>query len=703
MRNPLHTQQLVRFRRSTFLYDVVAALCASLILGVALWLPATPQPLSRLYRQLHPLETSPIGTYAWSPPDFSLYVPLAHSAPYALVRQQMTAGATPDSARPMQVTTGATSVTLALHGGTPLRTYTYILPISAPEFLVQFQIAPIAQTSTHDKRVLGIVLANTQISVLKPALLPGPLALALLSLPFALLVCAIGLGIERWRQVIVVGIALIVAVFFWRDPYAVLPTTLALNGGFLMVAALGYLSRQVMARIGTDLSGTLILWAVAAVIGPWTYIAAGLWSHLGRQWITQPLLAGVLLTLPVFAAILYCWQPIRQRGEKLLAAIACIGVLGWGLYNLNFELSHFATDFSAYYYGVERMLHGEPLYELARLREGPFTITYKYHPAFLAFVLPVALAPLDTAILLWRSLGSIWIALGLAIIIANQPSKLRLHLTLIAILLGTNLAPIGQTLRLGQVDPLMFIGIIGAVATMQRFPRASASIWGILGLIKIYPLFLLIPSLFQRQWRWLMLVGTVIVAGAVAALVFGWENQQTYWRDVVPLLGERNGSLANQSLYGLIVRSLNPAIIRDLQANVPTPAASIPFFAAVALIVGISLWHIWRSALWVAPWETTSLLICTMLLIMPVSWDQYQTLLLLPLLLAAAHTLREPKQPSLLLIAAYALLAFGMIKNLWQGTTTPTTFMLLFAAYRTLGLGLLWWWWVRYARMGKKK
>ncbi|NTV65175.1 MAG: hypothetical protein HGA65_16825, partial [Oscillochloris sp.] len=163
------------------------------------------------------------------------------------------------------------------------------------------------------------------------------------------------------------------------------------------------------------------------------------------------------------------------------------------------------------------------------------------------------------------------------------------------------------------------------------------------------------------------------------------------------LLGARNGSLANQALYGLIVRSINPAIVGDSQATIPTPAANAPFLLLVALIVGLSAWLVWRRHLWRMPWEATSLLICTLLLIMPVSWDQYQTLLLLPLLVGAAHTMRAAERPSLLLMAAYALLAFGMIKNLWQGDTPLTTFGLLFMAYRTLGLGLLWGWWLRYA------
>jgi hypothetical protein len=441
----------------------------------------------------------------------------------------------------------------------------------------------------------------------------------------------------------------------------------------------------------------VLLWSLAAVIGPWTYVGAGLGANLGRQWVAQPLLAAVLLGLPVLAVGLYLWVPALQRRRWALAGLALAGVLGWGLLNLWAEVGNAASDFTAYYDAAQRILKGQPLYELDRLYEGPFSATYKYHPFFIAFVLPVALTPISTAIVLWRGLGLIWISLSIAIIIADQPPILRLRLGLIGLVVATNLAPIGQTLRLGQVDPLILIGVVAALAIIRRHPRLSALIWGALGLVKIYPLFLLLPALFQRAWRWLALVGLMLLVSGAASLAFGWENQQTYWRDVVPLLGERNGRLANQTLYGLIVRSLNPEIIRETPLLAPPPAATPPFLLLAGLVFALTIWGLWRGRLWQRPWQATSLLICTLLLIMPVSWDHYQTLLLLPLLLGAAHTLHEPERPSFLLVGAYALLAFGTIKNLWQGSTPLTTFGLLFGAYRTLGLGLLWGWWVRYA------
>ncbi len=684
------------FSRLTWRADLLVVLLACGLLALTIWLPSAPPPFTKLYRQIYTLETSAIGSYAWSQPEFKLSLPLEQPASQALLRQQMTAGATPATARLFTVSAGATTLAFRLHGGTPLRIYTYLLPVSANELRARFSIAPMSADQPTDQRTLGVLLMDTQVRLLDTQPFPVVPVLALVGVPLTLLLVALGWGIGPLRHPLVLLVTLALALFVAADRYTVLPTSLALNGGLLMIAALGYLCRRLAQTAASALSSVL-LWSLAAVIGPCTYLAAGLVSNLGRQWLEQPQLAIFLLSLPVIAASLSLWGSARRWLRFALVGLALSGALGWGLLNLRFELSNFALDFSAYYSGAQRVLNSQPLYELARLYEGAFTVTYKYHPFFLAFVLPLALLPFETATLLWRSLGVSLLGASAALIIATQPAALRGRLLVLALVLGTNFAPLGQTLRLGQTDPLILFGIVAALFSVRRCPWLSAGLWGSLGLIKIYPLFLLLPALLQRAWRWLFLVAGMLILGEVASLAFGWANQVTYWRTVVPLLGERNGSLANQGLYGLIVRLLNPVIVRDTQAMLATPAANLPFFGLVAVVFASTLWLILRRRLWHTPWQTASLLICTMLLMIPVSWDHYQTLLLLPLLLGVAHTLREPRQPPLLLLGAYALLAFGMIKNLWQGATEPTSFGLLFASYRTLGLLLLWGWWASAA------
>ena len=74
----------------------------------------------------------------------------------------------------------------------------------------------------------------------------------------------------------------------------------------------------------------------------------------------------------------------------------------------------------------------------------------------------------------------------------------------------------------------------------------------------------------------------------------------------------------------------------------------------------------------------------------------YQTLLLLPLLVAAGHALGRPERAPLLLLA-YALLAFGAAKQLrLDAAIVPGAFVLTFVSYRLVGVLLLWGWWLRW-------
>lgn len=688
MERSLHT----RDTRSALWLDLVALLLGTLILGVAWYIPAAPLAFSHMYLRLYPLERSEIGSYAWSEPEFELHLPLELAAHAVLVRQRITAGATREAARPIQVRTATTTLSFVLQGGTPLRTYTYLLPATPSELAATFSIDPIAPDSSHDQRKLGALLTDTQVRLLASSRWPAPPLLALAGMPLILLLVLRGWGVGRWRPLVLLLLVLILTYFYRIDRYTVTSTITALAAGLLLVATLGYLCRQ-LARQAPDGVSSILIWSLAAVIGPWTYIAAGLWSHMGRLWIVRPTLTVALLGLPVVAALIAIWAPLPRRLRPALGGLALAGVLGWGLANLYLEMTYFAIDFSAYYDGMQRVFAGQPLYQLDVLRETPFFATYKYHPFFLIFVLPFALVPMDLAIILWRSLGAIMLIASIAIMIAAQPPVLRRRLILLAIIIGTNLAPLGQTIRLGQTDPLILFSIVLALVSYQRAGWLSAGLWGMLGLIKVYPLFLLIPALIQHAWRWLILIGLMLVLGSIVALGFGWENQQIYWRTVVPLLGERNGRMTNQSLYALVLRLVNPDIVRDPTGLINTPAVNLPFLGLAAAIFAGTGWLLWRRRSTASAWQSMSLLICTMLLIMPVSWDHYETLLLIPLLCGIAHTLGEPERPLLWLLAAYALLAFGIIKNLWHGVTEPTAYRMLFTSYRTLGLMLLWGWW----------
>jgi hypothetical protein len=210
---------------------------------------------------------------------------------------------------------------------------------------------------------------------------------------------------------------------------------------------------------------------------------------------------------------------------------------------------------------------------------------------------------------------------------------------------------------------------------------------------------LLLPALIRRHWRLLLLVGLAVAAVPLASvLLLGREAEGAFWREVVPTLGARTTRLSNQSLYGMIGRTLYPGSARSGDGATILPLASFVHAVAAALVLGATAWALHRSRRGSESLEAISAVICAVLLVIPVSWDHYQALLLLPLLAGCAFMLRGAGRGELFL-GAYALLAFGTYKNVQNGLIQSEVVLFL-ASYRVVGLLLLWAWWLAWLHEG---
>ncbi|HMQ35261.1 MAG TPA: glycosyltransferase family 87 protein, partial [Chloroflexaceae bacterium] len=228
-------------------------------------------------------------------------------------------------------------------------------------------------------------------------------------------------------------------------------------------------------------------------------------------------------------------------------------------------------------------------------------------------------------------------------------------------------------------------------------PWLAGPLWSLMALVKVYPAALALPELLRGRWR---LVGAGAVGAAAVVLLsgalLGWGQEAAFWREVVPSLGARTTRLSNQSLYGLIGRTLDPGSIDSDNRATELPLAAALHAPLALLALGATGWAVWRRrgvAGFEARLATASAVTCAVLLAIPVSWDHYQALLLLPLLAACAVVLREPGRGPWLL-GALTLLAFGTYKHVQNGLIDSDVVLLL-ASYRTLGLALLWAWWLR--------
>lgn len=650
--------------------------------------------LPLLFDGLYGRETAPGDSYQWAAPRLHLFAPLELSAPAVIVSQRLTAGPDLAARRPLTVASAGSTTRFELRGGTPARIYSYLLPIDGHALAADYSIAPL-ELRGGDQRALGFIVYAAPATTVRPVFVAPAPALPLVAVAFVAPLAALVLslwGLRRYRLLVACALALAAFAVYARDPEAILIPGLALGRGLLLALLCAAAWRATLRRPSPP--SLLLAVSIAAVTAPLIYAANGLWLNLGVQWYgLRPLLLALLLAPPALGLLL-----AHPRATPFIAwgaALAALCAGAFGAWNLWSELAARPYDFTIYWEAARRLALGQPIYELDRLTLAPFDV-YKYHPAFLAFILPLAQLPLELASLLWKGVNlAALAAAGLLFLRAYRPGPPLLGALFVLLLL--NLSPVTQSLRLGQIDGLLLLGLALAVALGGRSPWLAGGLWALIGLVKVYPAALALPDLLRLRWR-VALAGAMGLGALVllSGALFGWAQERAFWQEVVPSLGARTTRLSNQSLYGLIGRSLYPGSIDSANRATLLPLASALHALLALPVLALTARAVWRQRgcdRAEARLGAVSALVCAVLLVLPVSWDHYQALLLLPLLAAGAIVLREPAAAPWLL-GAYTLLAFGTYKQVQNGLIDSQVVLLL-ASYRTAGLLLLWGWWLR--------
>jgi hypothetical protein len=487
--------------------------------------------------------------------------------------------------------------------------------------------------------------------------------------------------------------AVLIAIYV-LNPAAILLPSLAIIRSLLLLLLCGGIWRITLRRHSPY--AMLLALCIAAVTVPLIYIGNSLWLNIGTQWYAQRPLLIMLLVIPLAVGLALA-HPRSDRYVPWGAALAALSVSLFGTWNLWSELSAPPYDFTVYWEAAQRLRQGLPIYEINQLIEAPFSGVYKYHPIFLFSILPFSTYLLEIDSLLWRAGNLAAIVISGVIALRVYRGKPLIPGAILAVLL-LNLSPITQSLRLGQIDGLLLLGLVLIlVVSQEEQPWLAGILWALMSIIKIYPVILVLPDLLKHRWR-LMLIGGISIAGIVilSGTLFGWFQERTFWQEVVPSLGARTTRLSNQSLYGMIGRTLYPASADSDSQAVALPLASALHGLLAAFVLGSTYWAVWRQQRHQhtreAHLSAISALICAMLLVIPVSWDHYEALLALPLLGGCVIALRHEAQRPLLL-GAYTLLAFGTSKQVQNGLIDSEV-VLFIASYRTVGMLLLWGWWL---------
>jgi alpha-1,2-mannosyltransferase len=300
------------------------------------------------------------------------------------------------------------------------------------------------------------------------------------------------------------------------------------------------------------------------------------------------------------------------------------------------DMRELHVDFDTFWHSAVALTRGEDLYDT------PAKLTNLNPPLLAVLFAPFALLDALPAYRVWVVL-SLLAVVG-CLLAAARELRLRPALTAGALVAVLASSPLHGTLVLGQIYPLLLVGLTaGWIAERRGRPVLAAVLYGVTVALKpsLAPL-LLLPAV-QRRWVPLRAgLASAAVASLVGVLVAGPSSGFAWLR--IALAEPTPDTVDNASFPGLAVRFGLPS--------------------AVGLAVGVAVlaWTLHRLAR-ADPREAAPFAVLAAgLLLAPIAWHNY-LLLLLPgvLLLLARHRAAT----------AAALLAVAVVPVSWNAEWPP--------------------------------
>ncbi len=310
---------------------------------------------------------------------------------------------------------------------------------------------------------------------------------------------------------------------------------------------------------------------------------------------------------------------------------------------------------------AQRLLHGQDPY-------APFASCGDLHhsphpPLALLLVVPLAWLPISAAAFVWDLL--MLAALGGALWLAWDALHPQIDARWLAVGLGTLVvwSPLLDTWLEAQIGPLVLLLLVLAWRARRRGQGDWAGAWLALAtLIRVYPVLLFVYPLLRREWR--VARGGVITGGVLTLLTLPLFGVPSYLRY---LFIEAPGASAEwvNDAHNVSWRGwLGTAFVGSNTIHPALAAASLvgPLFAlgAVAMLAAL-VWRGWQGRslpLGDARDDATWLLaIPAMLLVSPLAWPHYFTVLVLPWLvvLVGAARARQMTPAAWLVVVAIGL------------------------------------------------
>lgn len=381
---------------------------------------------------------------------------------------------------------------------------------------------------------------------------------------------------------------------------------------------------------------------------------------------------------------------MRRRGLLLIRVIAIVAAIG-GV--LNFVVAplqgRFAGEFEDYkdYLAAARAVaHHTDIYASFINHVQSIPVQGFDYPPIVAWLLQplTGLSPATAAtawlfVLLACSIAATAI-IAFELLPASWP---RLEVTAIFSLLY---APVTYNLWHGQMSAVVYLFLALALRSWLREKPISLGVYiGIAALIKIAPVLLIVLLIRRRWWAACTSLAVTLALGIGGGiLTLGAGTLREYVTSVLPILGQQNGWIYNQSAAGAVNRVLGHSVL----AFQPSfPVLNVIGVLLVVAAVGAVAWL-------VRPGETPrdirgaqfGLGVLAMLLVGSVTWFWHLGALLIGLAsvvgLVTSGTLRRPRP--LVIAGLAALVTTGVLAPLFIASASMSG---LVALSRT------WLWW----------
>jgi alpha-1,2-mannosyltransferase len=265
-------------------------------------------------------------------------------------------------------------------------------------------------------------------------------------------------------------------------------------------------------------------------------------------------------------------------------------------------------DYTCYEAAARHLLNGAPIYDNAfSINVGTCPGTYTYPPAF-----AVALVPW---LLFGGAAAGLWcLAMAVSFVAGVALLPVRRDVRWVVIIVAALDWPLLYAVKLGQVEPLLFLGFAAAWRWMDR-PSVVGTATALGALIKVQPGLLAVWAIATRRYRAVAAAVVVGLAIAAAATLFTGLGAWTTYIDLVRGLG---------ATYSTAHNFAPGAVVRLAGASEGT-ASAVQLASVIVAVAALLVAYRWASP--VASLQVT--IVVSQLLSAPLR-DHYAVLLLLP-------------------------------------------------------------------------